>query len=115
VNVDGIRELLGAVCLTGSTDMDVSRVCACDLLSDVLRFSPGSGMLLTGLANVHTVRTADVSGIGVVTFVRGKMPGRDVLEEAEKCSITLLKTDKGMFESCGILYDNGLSGHVGWA
>jgi hypothetical protein len=86
------------------TESDVMQVCCGDLMSDVLRFSQGANMLVTGLANVHAIRTAEMSGIGLILFVCGKSPVSEVLEEASRLGIAVLGTEMPMFDVCGILY-----------
>ena len=87
---------------------EIYYACGADLMSDVLRFSPGKGILITGLTNIHALRTAEMAGISCVLFVRGKLPPDDVVEEAEQESIVLLQTDRPMFETCGLLYSGGV-------
>jgi hypothetical protein len=111
MNIKRIMELTKAKCLVDSPDfdLDINYACSGDLMSDVLRFSQGNGLLVTGLANVHAVRTAEMSGITLIVFVCGKSPMSDVIEEAGRLGIWLLATELTMFETCGILYANGIS------
>ncbi|NLU45109.1 MAG: hypothetical protein GXX11_09690, partial [Acholeplasmataceae bacterium] len=75
-----------------------------DLMSDVLAFTRKKTLLLTGLTNVQVIRTADVSELSAIVFVRGKIPGAEILQVAKECDIPVLLTDYTMFEACGILY-----------
>ena len=79
-----------------------------DLMSDVLAFTRKKTLLLTGLTNVQVIRTADVSELSAIVFVRGKIPGAEILQVAKECDIPVLLTDYTMFEACGILYKLGL-------
>ena len=47
---------------------------------------------------------------GPIIFVRGKIPDSGLIEEAERRKLPLLASDKLMFDTCGILYSNGLKG-----
>jgi hypothetical protein len=110
-----IREVLeileGETLVSGADDdMEVTRGGAADLMSDVLAFSTEGMVLLTGLTNPQVVRTAEMAGIDVVVFVRGKTPPRETVELATKLCITVMKTGYTMFEACGRLYQSGLKG-----
>ena len=100
-----VRDLLGAEVLSGG---DLSQVInfvgAADLMSDVLALSRSGMLLLTGLATVQAVRTAAVSDLKCVVFVRAKRPGDDVINLAAESSIPLMSTAYTMFEASGILY-----------
>jgi predicted transcriptional regulator len=68
------------------------------------------GLLLTGLTTEEVVRSATISQIGAVVFVRGKEPSPRVIAQAESFKLPLLVTDYSMFVSIGKLYMNGLRG-----
>jgi anti-sigma regulatory factor (Ser/Thr protein kinase) len=91
-------------------ETEIVSACASDLMSDVLAFGRPGEILLTGLANAQTVRTADIIGALAVVYVRGKRPDEECLALAEQKTIPLLSTRKMMYEACGILYSHGLPG-----
>lgn len=106
-----IIEILGAEVITcRNPDDEFKTACGSDMMSDVLAFVKEQGMLLTGLVNPQTVRTADMMDMGCVVFVRGKTPGDDVISLAKERGITLLSTKLRMFTACGLLYQAGLEG-----
>jgi hypothetical protein len=103
--------LAGQILVSGhEADTAVTRGGAADLMSDVLAFSTEGMVLMTGLTNPQVVRTAEMAGIEVVVFVRGKTPPRETLELAENLNMTLITTGYTMFEACGRLYSAGLKG-----
>src|SRR4030042_6677 len=67
-------------------------------------------LLLTGWTTSQVVYTAENSGVNVICFVRGKRPRRETVDLAKEKKIVLLATKNPMFESCGKLYKNGLTG-----
>lgn len=83
---------------------------ASDLMSDVLAYAKGDSLLITGLNNPQVVRTAEMLDINCVLFVRGKKPGKEVIELAKENSLTILTTDHTMFKTCGLLVMNGMEG-----
>ena len=94
----------------GDTPVEFEMVCASDLMSDVLAFSKSKAMLVTGLTNPQTVRTAEITEIVAICFVHGKRPQAETIELAIQSEITLLMTPYSMFETCGRLYCLGLTG-----
>ncbi len=90
-------------------DNKIDTVAASDLMSDILAMVKVPDLLLTGLNNTQVVNTCSVFEIKFVIIVRGKkMMDSRVLELAKEEGISLLTTEFGMFESCGILYEKGL-------
>ena len=110
VKLREIRDLLSCSVFTGEDQLDVpiEYGCASDLMSDVLAFSRPGAILLTGLVNVQTIRTAFVAEIGGIVLVRGKRPDKEVVEIASQKRIPVLGTAYSMYEACGILYRQGL-------
>ena len=105
-----VVELLDANILNEcySEDTEVLSACGCDLMSDVLAFVKDQAVLLTGLLNLQTVRTAMMMDMVCVVFVRSKAPTEEMLELARESGIVIMTTDKRMYDACGILYTNGL-------
>ncbi len=94
-------------------ETEVHTACSSDLMSDVLAFVKDQAVLLTGLVNTQTVRTAELMDMVCVVLVRGKKPGQEIVELAEKRGIALLCTQYTMFEAAGRLYEKGLRGGTG--
>jgi hypothetical protein len=88
--------------------LEVSSACGADLMSDVMAFVKDRVILLTGLVNPQVIRTAELLDIHCIIFVRGKAPGRDMVEMAEQSEIILCGTKLSMFLACGKLYEAGL-------
>jgi len=109
-----VIQILDAVTLNNNVqdklDMDIKMACGCDLMSDVLAFIKSNALLLTGLTTAQVIYTAENSEVDVVCFVRGKKPGREIINLAKKKNIILIATKHPLFESCGLLYKNGLAG-----
>jgi len=107
-----IRDLLQGTVLTGADDlsMEVKTAAASDGMSEVLASPHPGALLITGLTNVQSVRTADVADISAILYVRGKRPGEKTIELAREKKIVLIATALGMFDACGILRNHGLKG-----
>jgi len=89
---------------------DIDTVVASDGMSEILAFHSPGAVMLTGLTNIQSVRTAVVADVHAIVYVRGKQPPPAALELARENGIPLLSTQLGMFDSCGILYGSGLKG-----
>jgi predicted transcriptional regulator len=107
-----IRDLLQCEVLTGgdSLQADVTQVVASDGMSEILAFAKSKELMITGLTNIQSIRTADIAGVSAVIYCRGKLPEKKVIEFARQKRIPVLATKMVMFDICGILYNKGLTG-----
>jgi len=107
-----IKELLNAEIICGEEHLDINIEFAggSDMMSDVLAFGQPGILLLTGLSNSQSVRTADIIEAKAIIYVRGKKPDDVGIKLAEEKNIPLLSTKYMMYTSCGILYFEGLPG-----
>ncbi|MDL2273230.1 hypothetical protein LJC34_01560 [Oscillospiraceae bacterium OttesenSCG-928-G22] len=107
-----VKETLNAEVFAGEVHLDreIRAACASDLMSDVLAFVKDQSLLLTGLLNLQTIRTADMMDIICIVFVRGKKPDATMIELANKRDIVLMTTGLRMYPASGKLYKNGLIG-----
>ena len=107
-----VRDILNAQVLAGEERLgqEVQAACGSDFMSDVLAYVKDQSLLLTGLVNIQTVRTADVMDMKCIVFVRGKAPDEAVLALARDRDIAVMTTEKPMYLACGMLYAGGLKG-----
>lgn len=105
-----IKELLQAevVCGEDHLETEIEVAGASDLMSDVLALGKPGMLLITGLANVQSVRTADIIEAKAIIYVRGKKPDQEGIALAEKKGIPLLTTNYLMYQACGLLYQRGI-------
>lgn len=94
-----------------SLNLEYQAAFATDLMSDALALiQSGSDamVLLTGLANTQSIRTAEMLDIKLVIYVRAKkLPDLD-LDLAKETGISVYSTEYTMYEACGRLYALGL-------
>jgi predicted transcriptional regulator len=81
---------------------------ASDLMSDVLRLTAENTVLITGLCNVQTIRTAEMAEIKLIILARGKHADKLMIELAEENDICIIETDYSVFRVSGELYNNGI-------
>jgi predicted transcriptional regulator len=110
--LNDIKDLLDCRILTKNvfTDEDINYCFAADLMSDVLRYARTGSLLLTGLTNMQVLQVAEILDLKGILFVRGKIPDDELIKQAEIRKLPLLTTEQLLFDSCGILYKNGLKG-----
>lgn len=99
-------ELLEAEILSASIDSEkkIQTICGSDMMSDVLAFIKKDALLLTGLTNPQVIRTAEMSDVVCIAFIRGKTPSAEMIEMAEECGISIIRSKLPMYEACGRLY-----------
>lgn len=112
MTLEEIKEILEGEILVGSDALalEIRDVVASDGMSEILAFARAKELMVTGLTNIQSIRTADIAGVGAVLYCRGKVPDKRVLDFAREKRIPVLVTTKGMFETCGLLYGKGLRG-----
>lgn len=98
------------LCCPHKLDIEVLACMSSDMMSDVLAYAKPGALLITGLTNSQSVRTAEVADSAGIVYVRGKKPDEQTICLAEELSIPLLSTQYGMFDSCRILSNAGLEG-----
>lgn len=108
--LNDIVQLLEATVICGDQHLkcEIKRAFAADLMSDVLRLNTEEMLLITGLANLQVIRTAEMSDINFILFVRNKKVSPDMLELARENGIAVLQCSQSMFKVCGELYKAGL-------
>ena len=81
------REIAGVLdatwlCCQEEGDRVVQSAFASDMMSDVLAYVQEDTLLLTGLVNDQSIRTAEMLDLPCVVYVRGKNPHRQTIERA---------------------------------
>jgi predicted transcriptional regulator len=107
-----VRDVLKCEVLAGEDDLaiDVQTVVASDGMSEILAFANSRELMITGLTNIQSVRTADLAGCSAVVYCRGKRPDARAVEYARAKKIPILVTRMFMFDICAVLAGKGLKG-----
>ena len=114
MTLDTVRDILECEVLTGDhlLEVEVDMAVATDAMSAVLSSPHPHALLLTGLSNIQSVRTALIAYISAVIFVRGTRPNEATIQLAKERNLALLATERGMFDCCAILHSNGIKGAI---
>ena len=92
-------------------NVDFNKAFASDLMSDVLELIKKEfeeTLLLTGLCNAQSLRTAEMLDLKCLIYVRGKELDKPTMELAKDMNISIFTTNCTMYEACGRLYQEGL-------
>lgn len=110
MQIQEIMDIIDAELLAeaGNSTLVLEQAFSSDLMSDVLTINSESVLLITGLNNLQTIRTAEMAEIKAIVFARNKRPSRDMISLAKKEGIALLTTKKSVFHSSGLLFKAGL-------
>jgi predicted transcriptional regulator len=110
MNHKEIAKLLNARIITGEGGelTDYQYAFASDLMSDVLTVDSEQLILITGLANLQAIRTAEMSDISCIVIARGKKATEEMIQLAIENKLTLIECNYTMFKTSGILYNSGL-------
>lgn len=105
-----VMELSAAtlVCGRENTADEVTEGFSSDLMSDVLTLRTEGLMLITGLCNIQTIRTAEMADIQYILFVRNKKATPEMVDLAIENGMVILETPFSLFKTSGILYSEGL-------
>lgn len=111
MKIQEVLSLISGTVVEGEafSDREVDCAFASDLMSDVLTLRTDKAvMLITGLCNMQTIRTCEISDIKVVVFVRGKKATDEMKELAEDNDMVLISTDFSLYRTSGILFGANL-------
>ncbi len=111
MKLEKIAELLKAevICGHDKLDREVKAVFASDLMSDVLTIDSVNLLLLTGLVNVQTIRTSEMSDIQNIVLVRNKQATPEMIEMAKENGMVIMQCAFSMYKTCGLLFQNGVN------
>ena len=115
MKAEDIAKLLNAkeLSLSGENPLDkeYSMVFATDLMSDALAMiqkAPEDTVLLTGLCNTQSLRTAQMLDLELVVIVRGKELSEEMVQMGSDLEINIFSTPLTIYEACGLLYREGM-------
>ncbi|MDP3452118.1 MAG: hypothetical protein Q8R90_04110 [Bacteroidales bacterium] len=105
-----ICALVEGVPVSGQSRLDdiVEFAFASDLMSDVLTIKRDQFLLITGLANLQSIRTAEMSDAPYILLCRGKEVTKEMLDLANEDDVLIIKSKFSMFRCAGILFGAGV-------
>jgi predicted transcriptional regulator len=79
-----------------------------DLMSDVLTVEKENLVLITGLTNLQTVRTSEMSDINCIIIARDKKVNNEIVSLAKENNIVIIESPYSVFRISGELYKAGI-------
>ena len=110
MNVEELAVLTNAKVVSGgnASGKIVKKVFSSDLMSDVLTLDEEQVLLISGLANIQLVRTAEMADIEVMFLARNKNATPEMIQLANEIELIILETPFSIFRASGVLYLNGM-------
>ncbi|HPT31298.1 MAG TPA: hypothetical protein PLW67_05630 [Prolixibacteraceae bacterium] len=110
MKISEILELCDARLVVGNERMtnEVTSAFSSDLMSDVLMLPAEKLLLITGLCNIQTIRTAEMAEIRCILFVRNKRATEEMKSLANEHGMVILETPFSLFRTSGLLFAGGL-------
>jgi predicted transcriptional regulator len=96
------------ICCEEKLSTSVEYAFSSDLMSDVLTVEKENMVLITGLANLQTIRTSEMSDIGCIIFARDKKIGTEMVKLAKENHMILVESPHSVFYISGELYKAGI-------
>ncbi|MDX9694918.1 MAG: DRTGG domain-containing protein [Bacteroidales bacterium] len=96
------------ICGHDLLESEIHKGFASDLMSDVLTLDTDGLILITGLANTQTIRTAEMSDISCIVYARNKKISEDMINLAIESKIVLIECSSSVFKTSGLLYNAGI-------
>ncbi len=110
MKLEEIVELVNAKVICGDIKgKEIASGFSSDLMSDVLTLDTERMLLITGMANLQTIRTAEMAEVPCILLVRNKRATPEMIALAQEHGTILLETPHSLFRTSGILYCAGLN------
>jgi len=110
MNIKEIAKLIEGEIVAGETmEYETTHAFTSDLMSDVLTVNNQENIvLLTGLANVQTIRTAEMANLSFIVLTRGKKATADMIEIANDNDIAIVESKYSAFRASAVLFNAGI-------
>ena len=102
-----LAEQIGATIWAGRRDpssVEVERIYAGDVISDLLREASEATLLVTSLVSPQLLRVAELMDVPGICFVNGRLPEPGISAAAAESGIVLLVSPTDLIETCGRLH-----------
>ncbi len=83
----------------GGDNPELTQIFCCDLLSFAMSRNPSGSVWVTVMGNVNTVAVAVLTEGGCIVLAEGAQLDENALEKAKQQDVTILRTDKPVFEA----------------
>ncbi len=91
--------------LNEGENKEVTSVYCCDLLSVVMGKAKSGSAWVTVMGNINSAAVAVLADISVIVLAEGSSVSEELLEKVKEEEITLLKSDKPVFETAKKIFE----------
>jgi predicted transcriptional regulator len=96
------------VCCNEKISTEIEYAFASDLMSDVLTVEKEKLVLITGLVNLQTIRTSEMSDISCIVIGRAKKANSEIIALAEENNLVIIESPYSVFRISGELFNAGI-------
>jgi hypothetical protein len=105
MKLEEVIKIVDAKVIVGQIENKIVEKGFCsDLMSDVLTIDTDKLLLITGMANLQTIRTAEMADVQCILLVRNKKANEEMIDLAKESGMVLLETPLSMYRTSGELY-----------
>ncbi len=110
IKIRELVDILNAKVLCGEELLDnkVDVGCTSDLMSDILTLDLENILLVTGLTNLQTIRTAEFADVSCVVIVRNKKASPEMINLATESDLVLLECRYSAYKTSYLVCEAGL-------
>ena len=110
MKIGEIAKLIEGEVVAGNTaEYEITHAFTSDLMSDVLTINnQDNTILLTGLANIQTIRTAEMANLSFIILTRGKKATTEMIEIANENDIVIVESKFSAFRASATLFNAGI-------
>lgn len=108
MKVDDVVSVVEGRVLCRGQENEIQYGFSSDLMSDVLTLSLDNVILITGLVNMQTIRTAEMANVHTIILARGKKATPIMIDAAKEIGITLIETNFSLFRIASELAKKGI-------
>ena len=110
MNIEELAKLIeGEIVVRGTEEYEITHGFTSDLMSDVLTINKQENtILLTGLANIQTIRTAEMANLNFIILTRGKKATAEMIEIANENDIVIVESKYSAFRASAVLFNAGI-------
>ena len=110
MNIQSIADLVnGEIATNTNNSQEIISGLTSDLMSDILTLETDNAILITGLNNMQTIRTAEMSDIQCVLIARDNKVSPEMIKLANQNNITVIESPFTVFRVSGLLFSNGIN------
>lgn len=99
------KKLFEVVIQGEDTNITLTEVFCCDLLSVAMSRAPASGVWVTVMGNMNTLAVASLTEVACIILAEGAVLDEQAMNKAKQEGMTVLKTEESIFLAALSVYE----------